>query len=158
MLLSGIRDETIRELFKSYPTFSNRKLDPDSYDLSVNKICLSITQTFDDKFSIRSYNFKLQSKSKSNGRLAKQNRDEGCQLLLVRTKHFVPVPYETENLLIKSIIKTLSKGFRAYKLRIKFCDQFNNGAGEEFVFDPIVSVQLYDWWDPNYTKFLHNKS
>ena len=155
---SSVRTETIREMFKVYPTFCNRKLDSDSYDLAVNKICLNITQTLDEKLNIRSYTFKLQSKSKSFGRLAKQNRDEGCQMLLVKTRHFVPVPYESDNLQVKSIVKLLSKGLRSYKLKIKFCDQFSNLAGEELIFDPIVSVQLYDWWDPNYEKLLHNKS
>lgn len=152
-----IRDQTIRELFRSYPTFSRRKRDPDSYDKSINKICLNITHSYDEKLQVRYYHFKLMSKKINVGRLAQQNQDEGCQLLLVTTKHFVPVPYESENLVIKSITKTLSRGFRFYKLTIQFCDQFSNRAGESIVFDPIINVQLYDWWDSRFDKILNHK-
>lgn len=120
---------------------------------------MNITHVFDDKLQMRLYMFKLKSKLKPYGTLAKKNGNEGCQLLLVKARQFVPVPYESDNHLVKSITKTLSRGFRAYKLTVKFCDQFsNNQAGEVLVFDPIVSVQLFDWWDQNYEKFLNNKS
>lgn len=159
LIFLGIRDETIRELFKNCPPFCSRKIDPDSYDKVTNKTCLRITHNFNEKLSFRSYLFKVQSRFTNYGRLAKQNYQEGCQLLLVRTnQHFVPVPYETDNLVIKSISKNLSRGFRAYKLKIEFCDKFGNLAGETLVFDPIVGMQLYDWWEPNYDKLLNNKS
>lgn len=157
--LLGIRDDTIRELFKTYQPFSNRKLDPDSYDNVTNKICVNIKLVYDDELQMRLYLFKLKSKIKPYGTFAKKNGDEGCQLLLVKARQFVPVPYESDNHLIKSITKTLSRGFRAYKLTVKFCDQFSKiQAGEVLVFDPIVSVQLFDWWDQNYEKLLNNKS
>jgi hypothetical protein len=152
------RHETISELFRSSPHFCNRKLDPDSYDKVINKTCLRITHNLDEKHEIRSYFFKVQSRFTNFGHLARQNRHEGCQLLVVKTKHFVPVPFETGNLVIKSISKNLSRGFRAYKLKIEFCDQFGNRAGETLVFDPIVGLQLYDWWHENYDKLLNNKS
>lgn len=156
--IKGIRDETIRELFKNYKEFMNRKPDPDSYDEAISKTCLNISHTFDEKLNIRAYNFKLQSRFSNYGRLAKQNREEGCQVLHVRTKHFVPVPYESENLRVKTITKTLSRGFRAYKLKIQFCDSFSNLAGEVLIFDPIVSLQLYNWWEPIYDKIIKNKT
>lgn len=149
---SGIRDKTIRELFENYPVFQRRKPDPDSYDKVSGKVCLNIVHTFNEKF--RSYHFKVQSPVKRLSRLAEKNREEGCQLLIVRTQQFVQVPYESENLIIKSIIKTLSKGFRAYKLKFQFCDRFGNRAGEDLIFDPILSVQLFDWWEPSYVKAL----
>jgi len=153
----AIRDKTIRELFKNYSAFSNRKPDPDSYDKIINKSCLKIAHNFDEKTNLRSYFLKVQSRFTNYNRLAKLNQDEGCQLLVVKTKHFVPVPYESENLVISSIIKTLSRGFRAYKLKIQFCDQFSNRAGEILIFDPIVSLQLFDWWDLGYEKALNSE-
>lgn len=128
-----------------------RKSQPDSYDKAINKVCLQITQTFDETLTIRTYSFKLQTRTKSFGKLARKNRDEGCQLLQVRTPKFVPFPYDSERLLIKSIAKTLSQGFRSYKLKILFCDQFGNPAGDALVFDPITSVNLYEWWEEKYT-------
>lgn len=135
-----------------------RKRDPDSYDNIINKTCVKITHTFEEKTNMRYYSFKMRSRFRFTSRLSQQNHHEGCQLLLVRTKHFVPVPYESENLLVKSITKNLSRGLRAYKLKIQFCDQFSNQAGEVLIFDPIVGVQLYDWWEPIYDKFINNKS
>lgn len=152
------RHETIRELYRSQLPFCNRKLDPDSYDQVVNKTCIRITHEFDEELELRSYLFKVQSRFTNFGHMAKLNPHEGCQLLLIKTKHFVPVPYEMENLVIKSISKNLSRGFRAYKLKIEFCDQFGNRAGETLMFDPIIGLQLYDWWHPNYDKVLKNKS
>jgi hypothetical protein len=151
---TGVRDKTIRELFESYPTFSRRRPDPESYDKVTNKICLKIIHTYNEK--LRTYVFQVQSKMESLGKLARLNKDEGCQVLVVQTVQFVQVPYESDNLIIKSVIKTLSRGFRFYKLKIKFCDLFGNEAGEVLVFDPIVSVQFYDWWEPGYTKALNN--
>lgn len=151
------RDETIRELFRSCPPFCNRKPDPDSYDKVTNKTCIRITHIFDEELEIRSYLFKVQSRFTNFSHLASQNQHEGCQILVVRTKHFVPVPFEMENLMIKSISKNLSKGFRAYKLKIEFCDQFGNRAGETLVFDPIVDLQLHNWWDEGYSTLVNNK-
>ncbi|CRK94457.1 CLUMA_CG007964, isoform A [Clunio marinus] len=155
---SCIRDETIRELFKMYPKFMNRKRDPDSYDKAVGKICISIKHSLNEKFMDQSYVFKVKSKSKAISKLAQLNRDEGCQLLVIRSKQFVPFPYESDNLTVKYVSKNLSRGFRAYKLKIQFCDHFGNSAGETLVFDPIISVQLYDWWEPEYKAYITSGS
>lgn len=111
---------------------------------------------YDEKLDSRSYIFIVRTRFKNNRRLAQQNRHEGCQALLVKTKQFVQVPFDSENLVVKSITKNLSRGFRAYKLKISFCDHFGNPAGEPLVFDPIVSLQHFDWWDPRYDEIVNN--
>ncbi|CAO1437742.1 unnamed protein product [Diamesa hyperborea] len=155
-----IRDATIRELYKRYPKFQIKKEGlPDDYDRGNNKICLSISHELDEKTNIRSYYFQLQSKFTNWRRLAKLNPDEGKQILLVKTKHFHPVPNNEDIRIVKSIQKLLSLGFINYRLKIIFCDRFGKStAGEPLIFDPIVSVNLYDWWDPKFSEIQNNHS
>lgn len=131
----------------------DRKIDPDNYDDIINKQLLRILHKFDDKLN-RCYAFLVKSKFTNYSPLAKHNRYEGCQLLVLKTNKFVQVPFEIENLTIKMIVKTLSRGFRFYKLKIEFCDQFGNLTGETLIFDPIINLQLYNWWDENFENFM----
>lgn len=75
----------------------------------------------------------------------------------MKTPCFVPVPYESENL-IKSISRNLSKDFRYYKLKIVFGEHFGNPASDTLNFDPIVSVQLFNWWEPSYDAMMRSKA
>lgn len=150
---TGLRDETIRELFKTYPPLKQRKIDPYNYDDVINKILLRILHSFDDKLN-RCYAFLVKSKFSRYSRLARINRYEGCQLLVLKTNKFVQVPFEIDNLTVKTISRTLSQGLRFYKLKIEFCDQFGNRAGETLIFDPILNLQLYNWWDENFENFM----
>lgn len=144
-------------MFKCYSPFISRKLNPDSYDECTKKICQKIINILDEKTGIRIYLFIIKSQFQNYRTLAKQNRDEGRQQLVIKTRKFIPVPFDIDSIIIKSITKNLSHGFRNYKLKIEFCDSFSNRAGETLVFDPILSLQLYDWWHPQYKEFLCNK-
>lgn len=141
-------------MFKTYLPFTNRRKDPDNYDEIINKCLVRVHHNIDEKFNFRCYAFQVRLKFTNFSRLAKLNRHEGCQLLVVKTNKFIEVPYECQNLIVKSISKTLSKGFRAYKLKIEFCDHFGLKSGETLIFDPIINLQLYNWWDENYEKFM----
>jgi len=141
-------------LFKNYPPLAKRRPVLDGYDKAVNRVCLRFSHVLDDDKNIRTYRIQLQSRFTNYRKLARQNREEGRQLLIIKSQQFIPLPFESDNLIISSISKNLSRGFRSYKLKIQFCDKFGNSAGETLVFDPIMSVELVDWWHPKYEEML----
>lgn len=170
----GLRAAVIRSLFIMHPPFrlALRDKDKDNYDKANRKLCVNVSTNFDDVRKIWTYCFKIKNRFEMNRQLnsfekkisTKErkilgdiflNPDEGCQLVIVRLKHFVPIAqFRDEIPTIKSIQKTLSRGFVNYKLTIVLANY--NGTqqlSDPIVFDPIISVKMVDWWSPEYTLY-----
>jgi hypothetical protein len=87
------------------------------------------------------------------------NPEEGCQLLEIRSLNFVPLPqFQDQEIFIKSVLKLLSAGFRYYKVKITFSNYLGNQIlGEPLIFDPVASIRVLDWWDPDYSIAVKNR-
>ena len=169
--LGGLRAAVIRSLFIMHPPFrlALKNIDTDNYDKASRKLCVNVSQSFDEDRKIWTYCFKIKNRFEMNRQLnylgksisTKErkilgdifmNPDEGCQLVIVRLKHFVPITqFGDEIPTIKSIQKTLSRGFVNYKLTIVLANYNGTQQFDSIVFDPIISIKMVDWWSPEYS-------
>lgn len=83
------------------------------------------------------------------------NPEESCKILVVKTMGFRPLPsLWGQRTFLSDVNHSLSKGFSDYKVKLTFCDATKNIVAS-VVYDPIVQIQVLDWWTPSYHSYLN---
>lgn len=173
--IGGLKANVIKSLFYTYHPFKNRGNDKnrDNYDKAFKKTVINMSCNKNCDKNLWTYHFKLKNRNEMGHKYSsfektqsikeqKINRDvfcnpnEGCQLIEIQSKKFVPLPrFQDQIPCVKAIYQTLSSGFIYYKLKIVFSNYTGNEIlGDPVVFDPVVSIRLLDWWHPDYDELL----
>lgn len=170
--LGGLRACVIRSLFYTYEPFTRRikSIDDQDYLCLLKRECVGMWCRQEKSDWIFCYKFKQKmlkgSRCELSERKMKNNRkieyfsdifmnaEEGCQLLVVTTSSFRPLPvFYGQNSHLSNIVQSLAQGFTQYKLMLSFSDGRQNSLGS-VMYDPIKNIKVLDWWNPNYYSFL----
>lgn len=170
--VGGLRASVIRSLYYTYDPFVERLKTnaKQNYQCLLRKVCVTSWCRPANKANY-SFCFKFKQKMMEGSRCADSelkikkkrvfdyysdvfmNTEEGCQLLVVTTSSFRPLPNFFGHIpYLSSIVQNLSQGFTQNKLKLEFADNFRNNLGT-VVYDPVLNIKVLDWWNPEYYEY-----
>ncbi|XP_053670221.1 transmembrane protein 183 [Anopheles nili] len=171
MRLRGLRSTVIQSLYYIYPPFKNR-LATASYRNPYRVVGRQLLSTWHKRTKhCWTYYFRLKASFMPESRPVQSlklqreknslqfmqdiymNPEEGCQIMMIKSDFLKVIPMYNEMLFVKNLTQTLSQSMIRYKVRLElgnYCGKRIN----ELVFDPVHSVIVLDWWDPEYYKEL----
>lgn len=167
--LRGLRSAVIRSLFYLYPPFVER-LQLASYHNPYRVVGRQLLSVWHRRTkNCWTYYFRLKASSLPGSRPAQSaklqreknslafmqdiymNPEEGCQILMITTDYLKVIPMYNETLFVKNLTQSLSQSMMRYKVRLELANYCGKRM-DEIIFDPTRSVNVLDWWNPEYYK------
>ena len=165
----GVKTSAVRALYHMYPPFVERQKRISNKIFEVHPHCLRkklcVLMWHEMKKTQWFYYFKFKETGADvHGAKQKQdlveiledvsaNPDEGCKILEVACKNFIPVPL-VQGLTLSDVTLNLSQGFRHHRLQMSFKSGYYYSVTSEpnnvILLDPVVMWKIFDWWHPSY--------
>ena len=169
--IHGLRTRVIRALYYVYPPFQLRvkSIQPFERDPDLLKGARCVLQWHQKVKTSWYFYFKFYFPNVPQCYLSKKpntdedellaeldvfsNSEENCSVLRVSSPNFISLPVVMGQVLTKSSI-SVGHRMQYHKLRLYFNAEFNARqqltSGTSLVMDPVVNLQINQWWDPKY--------
>jgi len=160
----SLRACVIRSLYYTYPLFVDRIRMASAFDdkthLLVKRRC--VLMWYQKVKNLWNFNFKFRTGAMKFEQAERKdllellddihaNSEEGCQVLQVSCKHFIPTPI-VMGMILASVNLNTSQKMHHYRLRLTFdsTQYIKSTNGILVTLEPVANIRVLDWWHPQY--------